>query len=294
MNCYLIRIKVLAGIAHGTEDPAPVGVSAENGSFGQCGGDNGFGKGFRALLALCAGNCAGNKVPGPFAVGGHFFSHRYAEHLQRFGKCGVVRSFGSNGFISRQTVGQDTAGVIGRGVSIYADAVETDTHRLQKGGFYHLGRDSAVSGQETEHGAHVGVNHAAAFGNAADADRFPAYDGFYRCLLFRGIRGHDGMSRRVAGLIGALQRVIQRRDARLDGLHIDPLADDACGGDQHVIRFAADGLSGGGADPFRIFFPLGSAGVGIAAVGNNGAGHSIRQVLNVYLDGGSLYHIFCK
>ena len=72
VDAHLIRVKVLPGVAHGAEDPTPVGVRAENRRLGQGGGHYGLGDGLGAFFGLCALDGAGDEMPGPLAVGGGF------------------------------------------------------------------------------------------------------------------------------------------------------------------------------------------------------------------------------
>ena len=49
-----------------------------------------------------------------------------------------------------------------------------------------------VGGKETEHGAHIGVNHAGAFRHAAQGHGLSADGKGYRRLFMQGIGGHNG------------------------------------------------------------------------------------------------------
>ena len=155
----------------------------------------------------------------------------------------------------------------------------------------HLRRDGAVGGEEAEHGAHVGVDHAAALGNAAHTDSLSAYSGLHRHLFFHRVGGHDGVGRGIAGRLGGLQQRIELRNAVLDHIHLQRLSDDAGGGHQHVAAGAADGLGRRVAHPLRIFLPLGSAGIGVAAVTDNGLGLPVGQMGPAHQDRGGLHHV---
>ena len=111
-------------------------------------------------------------------------------------------------------------------------------------------------------------------------------------LLFHRVRGHNGVGRRVAGGVAALEKAVQLRHALLDDPHLQRLADDAGGGHQHLLAGTADGLGGGGAHPLRVLLPLGGAGVGVSAVGDDGPDLAVGQVGLCHVDGGRLHHVF--
>ena len=138
------------------------------------------------------------------------------------------------------------------------------------------------------------MNHAAALGDTAHANGLAAHGGLHGHLFFHGVGGHDGVGRGVAGLGRAGQSAVQLRHAVLDGLDVDGLADDAGGGHQHVLRLAADGLGRRRAHLLGVLFAVGSAGVGVAAVGDDGPGLPVGQMDLVHMDGGGLHHVFGK
>ena len=231
---------------------------------------------------------------GALAVGGHLLGQLRAQGLEGLQERRVILALFGDDRVARHAVCQHDAGVVGGGVAVHADAVEADVDSLQQSSADHLGRNGAVGGQEAEHGAHVGVDHAAALGDAAHADSLAAHGGLHGHLLFHGVSGHDGVGRRVAGLRGSRQRTVQLRHAVLDDLHVEGLADDAGGGHQHVLGLAADGLGRRRAHLLGVLLAVGGAGVGVAAVGDDGPGLSVRQVDLVHMDGRGLHHVFRK
>jgi hypothetical protein len=49
-----------------------------------------------------------------------------------------------------------------------------------------------ISGNETEHGSHVWIDHARAFGCTSDPDTLPSYRKFDRDLFVKSVTSHDG------------------------------------------------------------------------------------------------------
>ena len=149
----------------------------------------------------------------------------------------------------------------------------------------HLMGDGAVGGDKGQHGAHVGVDHAGALGDGAQADLLtPDGQGDGDLLLHR-VGGHDG----VGGGIGAVGRQGGGGLGQpgLDGGDVDGLADDA--GTGHGLP--AGGGGGGSAHGLGVLMALGAAGVGVAAVGHHAPGHAAFQVVHGHIQGGGLHPV---
>ena len=56
IEIHIFRVELRAGIAQGAENPAPVGIVAEDGRLGQGGADDGFRQSPRILLSGGAGD----------------------------------------------------------------------------------------------------------------------------------------------------------------------------------------------------------------------------------------------
>ena len=89
-----------------------------------------------------------------------------------------------------------------------------------------------------------------------------------------------------------LQHSSQGGDALFDQLHVDPLTDDTGGRHQNVLHLAANSLGGGDAHPLGVLLALGGAGVGVAAVDDDGTGLAVFQVLLIHVDRSGLYGVF--
>ena len=130
------------------------------------------------------------------------------------------------------------------------------------------------------------MNHAAAFCNAADAHGFAAQFQLYRHFLADGVGGHDGV-----GCICAAKGVQQPggfRGTLFNGLNGKNLANDAGGGHNDVGGIQIQRLSGDFAHPPCLFLTVSIAGIGIAAVADDGLSDAILQVALGHQNGRAL------
>ena len=124
-----------------------------------------------------------------------------------------------------------------------------------------------IGGDEGEHGCHVGMDHAGAFGDTGGADGvFLADTDFARGGFGHGVGGHDGAC--------GIRPVGELHFGKGGGDFADGqwLEDDACGEGEDLGGFAA-GLSGGGGAGFDgVDSALRACtGVGVAGVDDDGA-----------------------
>ena len=166
----------------------------------------------------------------------------------------IGRALGN--FCAGQAAGQQQHGVVRGGIAVNRNLVEGGGHDggqrlLQRGG-----RDLGVGGHKEQHRGHVRVDHAAALGDSADAHGLAADGKFQRNFLRVGVGGHD-----------------------------HGLADDAGGGRQHVVRADTQLLGDDVAGLLSQLHAVGRAGVGVAAVHNDGLCIAVLQVLAVHRDG---------
>ena len=168
--------------------------------------------------------------------------------------------------VARQAVGEQRHHVVGGGIAVHADHVEGILHVGGERLLQHGGRNGGVGGDEDEHGRHIGVDHAHALADGADAALFAAQHKAVGDLLFDGVGGHDALRRLVAMFA---QPCRQGGHARRDGLERERLADDARGGDDDVCRRHARILFHEGAHALRDLDAVRVAGVGVAAVAHH-------------------------
>ena len=121
------------------------------------------------------------------------------------------------------------------------------------------------------------MDHAAALGDAAQADGLAADDGLHRRLLLDRIRGHDGVGGGVAGRLGVLQRRIQRgmpssMTPTFSVWPMTPVEETSTSSGLQPMAAAA------AAHIFSAFSSPGGAGVGVAAVGHDGPGLAVGEV----------------
>ena len=151
--------------------------------------------------------------------------------------------------------------------------------------------DGAVGGDGAEHGAHVGVDHAGAFGDGTNGDGLAADLGGHGDLLDLQVGGQDGVGRVVGCLLGVSQSRHQGGDPGLDGSDVQLHADDAGGADGEVLGSQARGGGRSGGHALGIFHALGGAGVGVAAVQDDALGLVIGQMLLGQDHGVGLDHV---
>ena len=206
------------------------------------------------------------------------------------GQCGfesfVVLILPLDQLVACHAISQHYGGVVGGGIAIDSDPIKGLGAHLPQGVLQHLLGDSAVGGKECQHGTHVGMDHAGTLGDSPQSD-FPAShgegDGNF---FFYGVGSHDGR-RRVAGAVRG-QGCGSFGQAGLDGLNIDGLADDPSGGHHKILSLPSGGLGGKETHCLRILMAHGTAGVGVAAVGDNAPGYSVLQVVHRHIDGSCL------
>ena len=107
-----------------------------------------------------------------------------------------------------------------------------------------IGRDLRVREHEAEHGRHVGRDHAAALGDAADPDLGIADPGGADRRLGERVGGHDAARRLFPSVFA--ERGVQARQGRGQPLVRQHLADHARGGEEDLLRRAAEQGGGGG------------------------------------------------
>ena len=287
-NIHLFRVKGNARIAHGAENPAPVGIVAVHGGLYQG----------RADHRLCQDLClfpgrsplhlhlqqSGAALPVPADLPGKGRCH----HGQSLAKRIVVLSLFRDHGVSRQSVGQKDHRIIGGGVPVHRNHVEGAFHVGGERRAQHLGRSGAVRGDEYEHRRQIGMDHAGALGDAAHAALHAADlkgdgDGFHD-----GVGGHDGLGGLLAGVAQGRR---QGRDARGDGLDGELLADDAGGGHDHVRRRDAQRIAREGAHRLRDLDAVGVAGVGVAAVADHRLGIAVGDVVPRHGEGRALHQV---
>src|SRR5699024_10295826 len=93
------------------------------------------------------------------------------------------------------SVGQKKDRVIGGSVPVHGDHIVCIRHILAQGALERFLCDDSVCGDEREHGAHVGVDHAGALCHAADGDGRVFYLDGDGDLLLLCICSHNGLCR---------------------------------------------------------------------------------------------------
>ncbi len=130
---------------------------------------------------------------------------------------------------------------------------------------------------EDEHGRHVGVDHAGAFADAADLAFLFLLAGEADGDLFAFcIGGHDALG----SLVGVRAEAFdQLRNSCCDGRNVERLADHTGRSYYNVGRLDVQGLSRKTAHLLCNFDAVGVAGVGVAAVADDGLRLAVGQML---------------
>ena len=106
---------------------------------------------------------------GAFAVPRDHPAKMHRHGVQRLHEHIEVLALAVDHGISRHAVGQDRHHVVGGGVPVDAQHVERVLDVSRKRLLKHRGRDGRVRRQKDQHGRHIGVDHAAALRDAAQA-----------------------------------------------------------------------------------------------------------------------------
>ena len=176
--------------------------------------------------------------------------------------------------------------IVGGGVAIHRDAVERCFGQLQRQ-LLHDGRaDTGIGRNETQHGGHVGSNHAGALADPGDADPAAA-DVQLRTKGFgHGLGRHDGLAHAQPVVFPRVGQCCVQ--SGLDAVIGQGLHDDAGGKRQDLLRRQAQfaGQSGAGAQGTGAAVGAG-AGIGIARVDQQrpDASAGAGQVLTADLHG---------
>ena len=82
-------------------------------------------------------------------------------------------------------------GVVGRGVSIDRDSIERGIGQSLGQVLHAFRGNTRIGRHETQHGGHVGLDHASPFGDACDAHALPAQHQLTARRFGHGVGGHD-------------------------------------------------------------------------------------------------------
>ena len=141
-------------------------------------------------------------------------------------------------------------------------------------------RDRSIRREEAQHRCHFRVNHAGALGDPGNADRPAAVRDFHRHFLGESVRRHDGLRGIISAMTGdVLQQFL---DPGFNLHNRQRLANASRGTDEDVVIGASQPTRHGDCHGPGVDHAVGArASVGIAAVGDNGAGLAALDVLPV-------------
>ena len=137
----------------------------------------------------------------------------------------------------------------------------------------HIRGNGNVGGDEHQHGRHVGMDHAAAFGDAADTAGFVPQSELYGDLLLHGVGGHDALGGGLAA--GFRQPLHQGGKPCGDGVDGQGQTDDAGGSDHDIVGGDPQLRRRQSAHLLGNFDAVCVAGIGVAAVADDGLGGTV-------------------
>ena len=280
-----INGEVAGGVADGAEDAAPVGVTAKDGCLEQVGADHAAGNGTGCFEVGGVGHFAGDEVGRALAVACVLGTHVLRNGGQGRHKGVIIGVFLGDLRVARQTGRHDDQGVVGGSIQVHAHLVVGARDNGLEGLFQQSGGDGGVGGVERQHGGHVGGDHAAALANGTHGAGLAAQLELDGVLLFVGVGGHDGRCRVGAALLGSGQLGGCRRDAPGKRVNDHGLADDARGGGQNILGGQIQCLAHQLTALLGQGHAVGGAGIGVAAVDEDGLCIAVFQVGAVHLDG---------
>ena len=231
------------------------------------------------------GHFAGDEVGRALAVTGVLGAHVLSNGGQGRHEGVIVRIFFHDLRVARQTRRHEDQRIVGGRIQIDAHlVVGAGDHRLERL-FQQGGGDGGIGGVEGQHGGHVGGDHAAALADGTHGAGLAAQLKLDGVFLFVGVGGHDGRCRVGAALRGGGQLFGGGRDAAGKGVNDHGLPDDAGGSGQNVLCRNVQRLADQLAARFGQRHAVGGAGVGVAAVHEDGLCIAVGQVGAVHLDG---------
>ena len=269
----VLLLEVHARVPRGARQSAPVGIVPEDGRFRQRRRHHGPRDDASILEGLRTSDVALDEAGGALAVPrdglGDSDAHRRQRRLQFLS----LRRPGNDCVSPRRARRETHDAVVGARVAVDGDLVERVMRRALDHGAPTLGLDDGVARDDSQHGGHVRMDHAAALAHASDAHLLPAEDAaaaaevnLHGERLANQVRGADGGRRGVRGLLGGLEVSRERGHRAHELVHLDALADDSGGLEQHVVGVASESLRDGGGGADRVLHAE-HAGRGVSLTG---------------------------
>ena len=244
-NVERVALGLLARLADRHDDPPPVGVLAGAGGLDERRiGDRERNPPGR-LAARRAFDVDGDELARSFAVAHHLLRKIAQKLVERAPEGGRARIGGvlNSRRAPSLSGGEDHQRVRSRRVAVDGDRVERPLDRFRQHRLERARRDGRVGEDVSQHGRHVGSDHACPLGDAVDHDLGVAQlDPCGRDLRI-GVGGHDrlGGAKERIGLCLRDQRAHHARDPR----SVERLADDAGRSHEDFAGEGADRLGGG-------------------------------------------------
>ena len=193
-HAHLLHIQIHhACIADGAQDAAQIGVAGEESGFHQRRTCNRIGHLARFFGSGGVPHIYGDEFGGTLAIAhnrlrqfqGQVHQHRFNRFVSRTRSRCHRRQF-------RFACRHNHKTVVGRGIAVHADAVKGFVGHLFHQHLQHLGGNVGIHGDEAQHGRHVRMYHARAFGYAGKAHMLTVYHQFTTARFGYRVCGHDG------------------------------------------------------------------------------------------------------
>ncbi|CUQ67438.1 protein of unknown function [Candidatus Nitrospira inopinata] len=182
--------------------------------------------------------------------------------------------------VSSHAVGQAQDHVVGAGVAVHGDTVEGLIDRRRQSPLERRRFDGRIGGEKGQHGGHVGMDHAGAFGDPADCDDRSVHPATEN----DGLRSQIGCQNCTGCLLSSAgtESSDQSRDVADDPVDGQGTADHAGRTDKHLVSRDGKGLCdrrGHGFCRDESIRPR--AGVGVSAVHDDRATLAATEVQTV-------------
>ena len=230
----MVGVGVLSRLANRHDDASPVGVRARHGGFDKGRIGDGEGDDASGIITGCSLHMDGDAFARTFAVSHNLQGEVVHHGVQMLGEwlCPLI-PHGCDGSRIAVSRADEKNAVGGGGITIHSDGVKTGSVLPRQNLLQHGLCDVGIGEYKTQHGCHVGSNHAGAFGNRRDRNGMIPNGELTAAAFGKLVGGHDG-ARRLFPAVTALF-VHEGVQCLIDALAIYWLANHACGGEINIV-----------------------------------------------------------
>ena len=200
--------------------------------------------------------------------------------MKRFFKLLIILVLRRDLRIAGHTVGKHYQRIVGGGIAVHGDHVECINYIFAQCFLKKLFRDRDIRSHESEHGAHIRMNHAGTLAHAADGHCFAVQFDLNRHLFGYSVRSHDRLCCHGARFLCIRLALRQLLHTGKQPVYGNLIADHTGGSHQHRIRRYPEKLC-------RLVRGLSATVISLSAGGGVGYARINDYCLNV---GGMGYH----